>query len=314
MKGNLLIKYGLIGSTAFLFTLGLGITNVYAVDTVPMLDVSAIQIKGNELNFQWVIEEVRPVAKTKEELINQYVNEISKVSEDLDTFTISLSCDKEIYDWVVNKAINYNSLPTKNNPIIQNSYHIHRISPKPYYAGDNVRRFDLLISTGKNLDDNSVEFHSIKTTKKVGDLARKVAGNINNLDDKGKLNYIDDWVAYHFNYDNSLTKFTAADGYRTGEFVCAGYTEMFKLISDYAGLENKVEVAYGEVNVEGANGSHSWIIYVDDSGNRFLIDPTHNDYQRTTKSCKKWFMLDESTVRGYTRIDALKPLQNIFDN
>lgn len=283
------------------------------VFAAPVKPVSDIPLKAESADFRWYTQVGIDVATTRDELIAQYIEKIASVPDDQSTFTISLACHKDIYDWVVNKAINYHSLPTKDNPVIQDSYHIFKIIPKPYYARDNVRRFDLLMSVGKDINDTSLRAESIRATKEMAIAAQSVAANIEGLSDWAKLNYIDDWIAYHFNYDNSLKKFTAAEGFKTGEFVCSGYTEIFKLIADYAGLENKVEVVCGQVNISGAKGFHSWIIYTGDNGARYLIDPTYNDYYRTQKSCKKWFMLEESSARGYAQTKILKPVQTIFE-
>src|SRR5699024_1294630 len=137
------LKRCLLSTLILVITLFMGIREVSAAQVAP---VTAFPLNGDSSQFKWETVYGIQVATTKEELMQQYVEKISRIPEDQSTFTIRLTATKDIYDWAVNKAVNYNSLPVQGNPVLQNSYHIFRIRPRPYYAGSNVRKFDLLIS------------------------------------------------------------------------------------------------------------------------------------------------------------------------
>ncbi|MDO3412773.1 transglutaminase domain-containing protein [Saccharibacillus sp. CPCC 101409] len=104
--------------------------------------------------------------------------------------------------------------------------------------------------------------------QKVGETLKQITTP--DMNDHLKVKAIHDWVVRSLKYDQTLSKFTAYDGLKTGSAVCQGYALLTYDLLKQAGFETNIVEGY----VEGT--AHAWNM-VKLGGKWYQLDTTWDD-------------------------------------
>jgi hypothetical protein len=131
-------------------------------------------------------------------------------------------------------------------------------------------------------------------TAYVDNTVRSVLGNIitKGMSDHEKVKAIHDWIVVRLKYDETLQKYTAFDGLKTGSTVCQGYSLLAYKMLERAGITNRI--------VEGRAGGqlHAWNLVLLD-GRWYHMDTTWDDPtpDRGKEVSTAYYLLTDAEMR-----------------
>lgn len=136
---------------------------------------------------------------------------------------------------------------------------------------------------------------------KLMSVMQPVLDEVRGMSDFNKIIYVHDHLVKDFEYDNSLTKYTAYEILTTGSGVCSAYSQAFKLYMDVLCIPCEY--------AESPKMDHAWnMVYLE--GNWYHMDVTWDDPLPDTPNSIHWninTLLNDEEIQKQAHYDWTSP-------